>query len=149
MSKRIKQACLWCGREFEAYISSNRKFCCPDCHYKHESKELNPVGYTRHPHLSDFNRVMNPKKMTPMLREKLRNTRLGNGVGRSYEKTYGQHTHRVVAEKMLGRALSHGEVVHHIDGDIHNNSPENLCVLPSQREHAKLHAMKAGGIGAK
>ncbi|MFC5849257.1 HNH endonuclease [Deinococcus petrolearius] len=44
--------------------------------------------------------------------------------------------HRRVAETLLARPLLPGEVVHHIDGDSTNNSPENLLVLPSQRYHA-------------
>ena len=50
---------------------------------------------------------------------------------------YGKHEHRVV-EKMLGRSLTKDEVVHHIDGNRHNNSPENLKVM-SRIEHIKLH----------
>lgn len=57
--------------------------------------------------------------------------------------------HRIVAEKKIGRQLRDGEVVHHIDGDRSNNSPENLEVLPSHAEHMKKHcdseAMRARG----
>lgn len=61
------------------------------------------------------------------------------GDGKSYRKLGGQHEHRAVAEKSIGRKLLRGEVVHHKDEDIRNNSPENLEVLPSQSEHAKIH----------
>ena len=44
--------------------------------------------------------------------------------------------HRDMAAIMLGRALLPGEVVHHLDGDARNNTPENLMVLPSQGYHA-------------
>ena len=50
-----------------------------------------------------MNRELNPTRMTPETRSKIRKSRLGTGDGRSYEKTYGKHTHRIVAEKMLGR----------------------------------------------
>lgn len=46
--------------------------------------------------------------------------------------------HRIIAEQKLGRALSKGEVVHHIDGNSRNNHPDNLQVM-SQSEHVKLH----------
>lgn len=36
----------------------------------------------------------------------------------------------MVAERMLGRKLKPGEVVHHIDGNKRNNAPENLMVFP-------------------
>jgi HNH endonuclease len=29
--------------------------------------------------------------------------------------------------------------VHHIDGNIRNNTPENLMVFSSQKEHAEWH----------
>ncbi len=45
----------------------------------------------------------------------------------------------LVAERKIGRVLVGGEVVHHIDGDVMNNDPANLQVLPSQREHIRLH----------
>jgi hypothetical protein len=55
-----------------------------------------------------------------------------------YRKAYGKHEHRRVAEQMLGRPLVKGEIVHHIDGDRHNNSHTNLQVM-TQSEHMKLH----------
>jgi len=46
--------------------------------------------------------------------------------------------HRIVMERILGRRLSFNEVVHHIDGDKNNNSPDNLMVVTRQ-EHALIH----------
>lgn len=61
----------------------------------------------------------------------------GTGT-KTYIKENGRHQHRVVAEKKLGRKLKKGEIVHHIDGDKHNNKPENLEVM-TQSQHAKEH----------
>ena len=43
--------------------------------------------------------------------------------------------HRLVMEGMIGRFLLPGEVVHHKDGDKHNNAPENLQLFASNAEH--------------
>ena len=44
-------------------------------------------------------------------------------------------THRIVMHDKLGRRLREGEVVHHIDGDVANNDPENLDVYPDNGAH--------------
>jgi len=49
------------------------------------------------------------------------------------------YKHRLIASKIIGRPLTKDEVVHHIDGNKQNNSPENLMVL-TQSQHSKLHA---------
>ena len=43
--------------------------------------------------------------------------------------------HRLVVEKMIGRYLLPGEVVHHKDGDPQNNNPDNLQLFGSNGEH--------------
>jgi hypothetical protein len=52
-------------------------------------------------------------------------------------KDSGKYVHRCVEEKKLGRKLRTGEVVHHIDGNPLNNSPNNLKVYPNQSTHMK------------
>lgn len=49
------------------------------------------------------------------------------------------YIHVLVAEWKLGRFLRRGEVVHHINGDRKNNSPENIEVLSSLSAHAVKH----------
>jgi hypothetical protein len=46
--------------------------------------------------------------------------------------------HRHVASIKIGRWMEYNEVVHHIDGNKKNNSPENLEVLQNEA-HALLH----------
>lgn len=58
---------------------------------------------------------------------------------RSYLKTGARHTHRVVVETHIGRALTSAEVVHHIDLNRQNNSLSNLMLFPDSRTHMLCH----------
>lgn len=49
-----------------------------------------------------------------------------------------KYEHRDVAEKILGRRLERGEVVHHINGRRSDNKPENLCVMDGE-DHDRYH----------
>ncbi len=51
------------------------------------------------------------------------------------------YEHILVAEKMLGRHLKSEEVVHHIDEDKCNNSPENLMVFATLADHTRFHKL--------
>ena len=146
---KVAVTCEYCSEIMFRYPShvKERNFCSKDCKDRHVSKKFNPDGYHRKfnaGHLIELNRKLNPTRMTQQTRVKLRFSRLGTGEGKSYTKTYGVHTHRIVAEQMLGRKLLAGEVVHHIDADRRNNSPDNLMVFASQKEHATFHH-KGGG----
>ena len=68
------------------------------------------------------------------------------GRKNNYIKLKGRHMHRVVMEEKLGRKLESWEIVHHIDGDKWNNSPENLEVM-TQSEHMKLHLHAQRSVG--
>ncbi len=140
--------CDFCGKEMVRCPSHihRHNFCSRKCLADFSSKERNPEGYKE---LKDFtnisatfsrvNKITNKRRMTAEVRAKLRLARLNSGNGVTYPKFYGQHEHRVVAEQILGRALRKGEVVHHIDGNVRNNKPENLRIFASQAEHAKFH----------
>lgn len=71
-------------------------------------------------------------------RNRVKQPKLGKAKKHSYLKFFGRHEHRVVMEKKLGRALVRGEIVHHIDGNRHNNKPENLQLM-TQSEHWNVH----------
>ena len=53
---------------------------------------------------------------------------MSNGMGKVLE-------HRQVVALEIGRPLSDGEVVHHIDGDKLNNNPSNLVLFASALDH--------------
>lgn len=57
--------------------------------------------------MAQMNEELNPDRMTPDVRRKLRIARLDDR-SEGYKKHYGVHEHRVVAERMLGRKLKKG-----------------------------------------
>lgn len=48
--------------------------------------------------------------------------------------------HRMRMQDVVGRPLLSSEVVHHVDGDIYNNSVANLRLFQSHADHLKHHA---------
>lgn len=133
LAKVTLMKCDNCGKEFEKWNDYvfGHNFCCREC----------AKAFTN-PRMSDYNRQHNPEAVTDSRRQSLRKARLNTGEGKTYEKTFGRHTHRIVAEQMIGRPLKPGEVVHHINENKRDNRPENLMVFASQADHARWHIME-------
>ncbi len=48
------------------------------------------------------------------------------------------YEYRLITSQMLDRPLADNEIVHHLNGNVKDNTPENLQVM-TQSEHARLH----------
>lgn len=153
----IAQICATCDKEFQKYPSQKRRFCslaCVPVNLGNAARWVDkiPVQLICQKCSTPFSvRPSRAKRAkfcsftckqsgaaqiaSQVLAKKLR----GTGEGKAYPKLNGRHAHRVIAEKKIGRALLPGEVVHHKDENKLNYSEDNLEVLPSQSEHAKLH----------
>lgn len=127
---KIKVKCESCGKEIYRYKCEIHKhiFCSRDCSKNYLSEKM-----------SKMNQELNPTRMTEEVKENIRWSHLLKGEGKSYPKIHGKHAHRIIAEKKLGRKLRPGEVVHHKDENKLNYREDNIEILKSQSEHAKLH----------
>jgi len=112
-----KATCWLCKKEFELpavqrvnYRKGQRKFYC--------CRQHSSIG--------------NAKEISETLRSKC------SAKPTTYRKLHGKKEHRGVAEKLIGRKLLAGEIVHHIDENIHNNDSANLQVM-TRAEHIRLH----------
>jgi hypothetical protein len=63
-----------------------------------------------------------------------------------YAVSNGEKTHHAIMKLMLGRDMMITEVVHHIDEDRYNNSPENLHLFHCDRCHTHHHMKKESGL---
>jgi hypothetical protein len=121
-----------------AFVGPLRKCCIDGCCKQVEFITAELCGM----HAQRVRRYGDPNYLTP---EDVRraNNRAAQmvvypSIKGAYAKYHGRHEHRVVAERMLGRPLQRGEIVHHIDGNRRNNNPANLQVM-TQSEHMRLH----------
>lgn len=62
--------------------------------------------------------------------------------GKRYRQRYC-YEHHLVWEKVNGRPVPDGMVIHHKDGNKHNNMPDNL-ELTTPNEHTRGHSLKQG-----
>lgn len=163
----LKVKCDWCRKEFliKAYKlkKQHNKFCSRECYWKFKGRNrvqticaqcgkelrlskslIRDLNFCSHSCARSY-RNLHDNPMNDDARSSLSLLRMGSGEKKTYLKINGRHAHRSIAERILGRPLKKGEVVHHIDRKIRNNAPENLKVFESQAEHARWHMKERYG----
>lgn len=132
---------------------------CPTCDKKIDprSKYCHKCRPNRGRHIKseETKRIIGEKskaKFTPEYLERIRNKHRGNKKrsinGYILIKDYdhpNRNSHNDILEHILvmsdhlGRPLTKGELVHHIDGDRENNIIENLYLCEDRKRHGLVH----------
>lgn len=145
-------ACAWCGAETwvkEYRFLGHGKHCC-DYKCSADFRQHRDLGHKGKFSPVEINNIQSDYEKTTQSMFELA---LKYGCSRStiwalaktgkwikFQRTQANRTvYRKVAAKKLGRPLVKGEQVHHIDGLISNNSPDNLFVFRSAKKHSEAH----------
>lgn len=129
--------CQHCGKEFKVMIapstpSTGGRFCSYACHASSRRGAAN----------SNWRggRIAEPSG-------RVRIYALGHPDARQLGGSH-IYEYRLVAEKKIGRPLTADEVVHHVNGDVTDNRPENLEVM-TPAEHCRVHMQGSKNYNSK
>lgn len=123
MPRIYKKNCDWCGAYYQ---SAAKNFCSTGCYGEYRVGKKRP-GISR------------------PIGDKRKHAQSGY-IFIKTEKGWVQE-HRLIMEQRIGRELRPDEAVHHIDGDIENNSDNNLALM-TNGGHTRLHRIgsKMSGV---
>lgn len=137
----MKQICGHCDKEFEA--PRHQVTICDNCLYQNciscGTRFRTTTQQRRNPKWGKFC----SKKCSTRFEKQMRFKKSGywcvkaEDHPKAYERGY-YYEHILVLEKKIGRYLTKGECVHHLDGDKLNNDPDNL-ELHTKRSHSNYH----------
>ena len=116
---KTERTCQQCGKQFMSYHAwikrGGGKFCSRICHQLAQTKGDRIVRYDGYVYIRQPSHGR------------------ANPWGYVYE-------HILIAEKKMGRPLTKAEVVHHLNGNPSDNSPDNLSVCVNTAHHLQEHA---------
>ena len=135
--KDVKRICACCGKEFLAYRTLVKRgkalFCGRNCSSRELRTRFLTIGATG---------AANPNwKGGITVSTKGYTYVCMPDHPRAMQSGYVKRAD-VIAEKMLGRTLRAGEIVHHKNGNKQDDNPENLEVLASTAEHTRLYGWR-------
>lgn len=140
----INKTCLHCGKSFSVrnYRRNTAKFCSYSCSGKYRySNSVSIRESFKHDYSGDKHPSWNGGRQV---------NSQGYILIYSPNHPYKDNRncvreHRIVMEKYLKRYLLPGEVVHHKNGDKHDNRLENLELF-TKKEHDSLHSKQHAEI---
>lgn len=131
------RVCDECGHEqWVSYWNLVRKerHICRYCSCTHTAKNRKSIPWNR-------GTKQNPKKVGTFYVNSGGYISVWVGEHTLDNKSGGYYLeHRIQSEVKLGRSLTKQEIVHHIDGDKVNNTPDNLYVCANNKHHQNVHS---------
>lgn len=115
--------CIVCGKALERNHPKKKNFCC---------SEHRDIWMRENVDFAKLSRGHKAKHLTALNKERNPYCHIADRGKANSKKA------RAAAEAMIGRPLEKGEVVHHMNGNAEDNSPQNLLVMPD-RQHRQLH----------
>ena len=115
--------CIVCGKALERNHPKKKNFCC---------SEHRDIWMRENVDFAKLSRGHKAKHLTALNKERNPYCHIADRGKANPRKA------RAAAEAYVGRPLEHGEVVHHMNGNAEDNSPQNLLVMPD-RQHRQLH----------
>ena len=148
--RAVKRLCSICGVTMQGYNKTCSVGCCKELHRKNGDYEWTPERRER------LKSSISGRNYRGENNPKWRGGRINRPDGRvavfapgNPNATLYGGTHileyRLLAEQKIGRYLRKNEIVHHVDGDVTNNGPDNLEVT-TQSQHAKLESYRRDKI---
>ncbi len=140
----INKKCVYCGKSFISNISL-RKYCGDSCASEAHKEKSKRLSKTCEECNRSYKTAYKAQRFCSLKCAAIRNSRLKlsaptkNGKKKITLNKKRSYLSRYNAEQKINRKLKKREVVHHIDCDPQNDSPDNLYVFKNNGVHISGH----------